>query len=249
MEKNYFYSCSSDYSRFRPDYPVDLFRFLESLCRDRRQAWDCGAGTGQATAGLAGRFEAVFASDISFDQIAQAAPRPGVYYFVGSAGSAPIRSASLDLVVVAQALHWFDLDKFFQEVRRILKPGGVIGVWCYRFPSVDSRVDAVLKYLNGEILRESWPQRRRLVDQAYQTIAFPFREVATPDFRMEEEWNLDRYLGYLGTWSAVHVYRERKGADPLIRIRSDLLKAWRQGSRARKIKWSLHLRAGHTAAS
>jgi SAM-dependent methyltransferase len=215
-----------------------------SLCRNHRTAWDCGTGTGQAAVRLADRFSTVEATDVSPDQLAHAEPRANVRYRVAAAESSGLEAASVDLVTVAQALHWFPTGRFWTEVRRVVREDGVIAAWCYTFPTVDDRIDPVFERFHRVTLGRFWPAPRRQVDREYRDLPFPFREIDAPRFHMRERWTLDRFLGYIGTWSAVGIYRKCNRADPVALVREDLERRWGAPETIRELVWPIHLRVG-----
>ena len=199
---DHFSSRAADYARYRPDYPDALFDFLASLAPARRRAWDCATGSGQAAAALAARFEQVVGTDASALQIAAAVRKPGVLYRVALADASGLPNGSVDLVTVAQALHWLDRDRFWPEADRVLAAGGVIAVWCYDFLRVTPEVDAVVRRLSSEVVGPYWPPERALVDRGYGELEFPFEELPAPAFSMAKPWRFPDLLGYLRTWSA-----------------------------------------------
>jgi len=210
----------------------------------RELAWDCATGSGQAALELARRFQRVVATDASEKQIAQAPPRSGMTYRVAPAEDSGLETETVDLVTVAQALHWFDRPRFYAEVGRILVPGGVIAVWSYQLASVDGRVDRVIRHLHSDVVGAYWPPERALVERGYASLSFPFAEISPPPFLMEETWDLAQLVGYLGTWSAVQRYREKTRGDPIERVRPDLERAWGDPEAPRVVRWPLSLRAG-----
>ena len=218
--RDHFSGHAADYARFRPDYPEALFSYLASLAPARRLAWDCATGSGQAAAGLAPRFEEVVATDASAPQIEQAPPIPRVRYAVSPAESATLPDGSVDLVTVAQALHWFDLPSFFAEVRRVLVPGGVVAVWCYDLLSIASDIDPIVNRFYRDVVGEYWPKERSIVERGYGSLEFPFEEVEIPPpgFTMEKEWTLPDLLGYVRTWSAVRRFMAARGEDPVLAL-------------------------------
>ncbi len=241
-----FTTGSAEYARFRPVYPEALFEFLASLCAERRLAWDCGAGTGQASVPLAARFESVVATDVSAGQIAHAEARPNIKYVVAHAERSGLETCSVDLALAAQSLHWFPFDPFLAEVKRVLRPSGVFALCWYGLCSVSDAVDAVVAEYHDGLVGPYWPRERRHVEEGYRMVPFPFEEIAAPPFRMEVGWDLDRFLGYLGTWSATRACREATGRDPLAGVADRLRRAWGAGGRRRSVRWPLHLRAGRS---
>lgn len=242
--KDYFSRQSASYAQFRPHYPQALFRDLAALVSQPLCAWDCATGNGQAALGLSALFRTVVASDASWSQLQQAAAAPNVYYLAASAEQVPLAAASVQLITVAQALHWFDRPAFYREVRRVLQPGGVLSVWSYGTLQIGADIDAAIEEIYNGLLGADWPPERRLVDEGYRTIDFPFPEITLPDYTLELQWQLPQLLGYLSSWSAVVRHRRRTGVDPMPRIEEILHRVWAAPDATRTIAWPLHVRAG-----
>lgn len=239
---DHFSAVADAYASYRPMYPASLFEFLASLPSRRRRAWDCGAGSGQATHGLLPYFSSVVATDISRSQLAAARAPAGLHRIAAAAERAPLATGSVDLVIVAQALHWIDHEAFYAEVRRVLGPGGAISVWTYGLVECgESRLDAIVRNFYDREVGDYWPPQRRLVDERYRGIPFPFADVVVPEFSMIADWPLEEFLGYVGTWSAVSRYRVAKQVDPVADLAARLGGLW--GPR-RLIAWPLSVRAG-----
>lgn len=248
--KDHFSRLAAAYSAFRPEYPPALFDFLAHSCRERRMVWDCACGTGQATLALAGHFDAVIATDASPQQVAAAPAHANVTFRAARAEESGIDSESVDLVTVAQALHWFDLDSFYREARRVLKPSGVLAAWTYGVLHVEGdQVDALVQEFYYDIVGPYWPPERRLVEDGYRGIPFPFTEIAPPPFNMEEKWDRDRLLGYMRTWSATSRYVDAKGVDPVAALENRLQPLWADADSVRTVTWPLALRVGRTYAN
>jgi len=233
------------YARYRPRYPPALFTYLASVSPAGERAWDCATGAGQAALGLPPHFDTVIATDASEAQLAQATHHAKIAYCAASAEHPPLRTGSVDLLTIAQALHWLDLGGFYREAIRVVRPGGVLAAWCYGLLRVSPPVDTVLAELYANTLAPYWPTQRRLVDEAYQTLAFPFSRLRAPAFRMEANWRLEHLLGYLGTWSAVQRYRDERGADPVQAVAADLSRYWGCTGQTRQVVWPIHLLVGH----
>ena len=118
--KDYFSGHSQDYDQYRPHYPDELFFHLSHLTEQHNRAWDCATGTGQAARHLAKYYQNVIATDASDKQVSQATELKNVRYATAPAEHSGIEDHSIDLITVAQALHWFDLDAFANEANRIL---------------------------------------------------------------------------------------------------------------------------------
>jgi SAM-dependent methyltransferase len=240
---DHFSAVAGAYAEFRPVYPPELFRWLADVAPRRRLVWDCATGTGQAARPLAEWFERVVATDASDRQIASAAPHPGVEFRVAPAESSGLEDRSVDLVTVAQALHWFDHPRFFAEVARVGAPGAALVAWCYPEVRVDSAgVQRIIDHFYAEVVGPHWPPQRRLVEEGYRSIAIPFEPVEAPGFEIRGALTMDRLVGYVGTWSATQRYRAATGHDPLPALREELQQAWGDAAE-REVHWPLLLRA------
>jgi SAM-dependent methyltransferase len=240
---DHFSRQARDYARFRPDYPPALTDWLAAHAPTRTLALDLATGNGQAAADLARHFELVLASDASASQLAHARPHPRVRYLRHAAERLPYRAACADLVAVAQAAHWFDFDRFWAEVRRVLRPGGVCALWTYEKFRVDPAVDAIVDAFYDGVIGPYWPPERRHVEAAYRTLPFPLDELPAPALALENDWPLDAVIRYLGTWSAVQRYRDARGDEPLPALRENLRRIWPDGE-PRRLRWPIHLRIG-----
>ncbi len=242
---NHFGAVAENYADFRPRYPKELFAWLAAQCPVKSLAWDCGAGSGQAAVALAAHFTHVHATDASAEQIAHAEAHPSITYAVAPAEHSGLAAAGTDLVTVAQALHWFDLPAFYAEVRRVLKPGGVIAAWTYGVHRTEGDdIDAAVRHFYTQVVGPYWPAERRHVENGYRELPFPFERIAAPDFAMQVRWPLAQLLGYLGSWSATARYRKENGNDPLAALEQQLLPLWGDPSQVRTVAWPLSLLAG-----
>lgn len=245
--KDHFSSATPAYAAYRPGYPPALFAWLAGLTQGHELVWDCATGSGQAALGLAAHFRRVLATDASAAQIASAQACSGVDYRTAAAEASGLETASADLITVAQAAHWFDLPAFYAEARRVLKPGGVLALWCYERLAVSPVLDASIAAFYDGLLGVYWPPERQLVEAGYRTLDFPFTEVAPPEFDMTASWNLDQLLGYFSTWSALKRYREATGDDPLPALRRTLAASWVSPDQPKAMKWPLSLRVGRAS--
>jgi len=189
--KNHFSAKAVDYHRYRPTYPPELFAWLATLTERHDLAWDCGCGNGQAACCLVEQYARVVATDPSEQQIANATPHPRISYAVATAEGSGLETASIDLIVVAQALHWFDFDRFYAEARRVSGPGGVLAAISYGEVRLDGEVGNVVSRFYHEVLGPYWPIERRYFNEGYRTIPFPFPEIEPPRFVMEAQWGLE----------------------------------------------------------
>jgi len=241
---DYFSQISANYARYRPTYPPALYEYLAGLAPARDSAWDCATGSGQAALGLAQHFAQVIATDASASQIANAQPHPRVLYRVAPAEHSGLDDRSLDLVSVAQALHWFDLDAFYAEVRRVLRPGGVLAAWTYRASQIEPEIDEILNHFDRHTLGPYWPAQIQASIDEYRGLPFPFAEITPPEFWMEQTWSLFDLLGYLSSWSAVQRYREARGENPIDLLLPRLAQAWGPPDQPKPVRWRVPMRIG-----
>ena len=243
--RDHFSSRSADYALYRPTYPPALVRHLVDLAPQRHLALDCGCGAGQLSTLLADAFERVVAIDASPQQIGNARRREGVEYRVARCEATGLAEGSVDLVTVAQAAHWFDLDAFYGEVRRVLKPRGVIALVTYGVIEADGEVGRVLKHFYFDVIGRFWPAERRHVETGYRSLPFPFDEEAAPAMAMAVDWSLGELLGYVDTWSAVRNAESSLGREPYESFATALGAVWGDPDLRREIRWPLSMRIGH----
>lgn len=239
---NYFYTAGDEYARFRPGYEPALGAWLASCCDMHALALDVATGSGQAACIVAPHFGRVLACDASLAQIAAARAPANVAFVIARAEALPAPDAGVDLLTVAQAMHWFDQQAFHAEVRRVLRPGGIIAAWTYNLLDVDPLVNALVHGLYRDVLRDDWPAERRHVENGYADLPFPYTRIAAPVFAMQAQWDARQLLGYLQTWSAVRQYRTRTGSDPVAVIADALCDAFGDGTRT--VRWPLALQVG-----
>lgn len=241
--RDHFSGVSANYAAFRPSYPEALFSWLASVAPARDHAWDCATGSGQAALGLARHFRRVTATDASREQIGAAARHPRIEYRAASAENSGMESGSVDLVTVAQALHWFDIGRFFREAERVLAGGGVLAVWAYGPVAVEgAETGAIVEEFYHSEMGPYWPEERKMVDAGYAGIELPMTELKPPAFSMSVSWKREELLGYIRTWSAVSRFIGKNGCDPVAGLERRLASHWNDDSR-RTIAWPLALKA------
>lgn len=243
-----FSTIAREYANFRPGYPPELFAWLARLAPARNTVWDCGCGSGQASVALAEHFAMIQATDIAPEQIAAAKPHARVRYSVAPAEHSGLDANSVDLVTVAQALHWFDVDAFFAEARRVARPGALLAVWNYPRPQLaDAELERRFLAFYVDVVGPYWPPERRHIEANYTTLPFPFEELAHPPFALTLHWSQEQLLGYVSSWSATARYRKANGSDPVPLLRESLRAAWPAGGSA-EIRMPIGLRAGRLRA-
>jgi SAM-dependent methyltransferase len=242
--KDHFSARSADYAAYRPTYPRALINYLADQCTQTKLALDVGCGTGQLSVLLADRFEHVIATDASAQQIEKAEAHERVEYRVAPAERSGLPNHTVDLITAAQAAHWFDLDAFYAEVRRVGKPGAVLALIAYGVIQADPEIDLVIRHFYEEVAGPYWPPERRHVENGYRSFHFPFEERAAPPLAIEVQWQASDLLGYIDTWSAVRGLEKAQGREPFEQFQRDLLSLWNEPQRRRTIRFSLSLRVG-----
>jgi ubiquinone/menaquinone biosynthesis C-methylase UbiE len=244
--KDYFSKQAADYAKYRPHYPATLFDYLANFTAQPNAAWDCATGNGQVALGLAPYFQQVYATDASLQQITQAFPHERIQYSVATAERSGLAPHSVDLITVGQALHWFDLEHFYQEVRRVAKPNGAIAVWCYGFCELPAASETVQQVLNGfyQLVEPFWPPERQIVIQGYRTLPFPFAEIKPPSFQMTARWTVNNLIGYLSTWSATQRFAQENDWEAIADFANQLKAQWGAPHEVKSIQWQISLRIG-----
>ncbi|MBY0415130.1 MAG: class I SAM-dependent methyltransferase [Bdellovibrionales bacterium] len=238
--KDLFSTQSSDYAKFRPMYPKELFDYLASIAEEKNYAWDCGTGNGQAAIELAKSFNHVIATDLSDKQLENAILNPKVIYKKATAEDFS-NPEKMDLITVAQAFHWFKHDEFAKTVSRVAHPGSHLAVWTYAVSNITPEIDKAVTSLYSGTLDGYWENERSHVEDGYSKITLPFSELKTPSFNLTAEWDLDHLIGYLSTWSALNTYIKKNGTNPLEKHYPEIKEAW--GSvKTRTVTWPLSLR-------
>ncbi|MEC5396886.1 class I SAM-dependent methyltransferase [Uliginosibacterium sp. H1] len=243
--KDDFSTLAQGYVLFRPRYPQSLYDYLLAWVPHRKLAWDAGCGSGQATLDLAGRFDHVIGSDFSTAQIAAAPPCQKVEWRVAPAEQSGLETGSVDLITCAQSLHWFPLEAFYAEARRVLVPGGVLAAWTYGVVEMDDpEIDVLVQRFRTETLGGLWNPERRHVDTRYRELDFPFEEIDVPPYTLSVNWTLAQLMGYLRSWSATGRYVGMYNVDPVEALARELLPLWGHPQEARGVSWPLTARIG-----
>ncbi len=244
--KDHFSTQAATYAKARPTYPPALFAELARLAPGTTLAWDCGSGNGQAAVALAAHFAQVVATEPSAAQLAQAVPHPRVSYVQSTELAPGIADGTADIVTAAQAAHWFDLNVFYPEVRRVLRPGGLLAIWNYGLWIINPAVDALVEQFYNGTVGPYWPPERKHAETSYRLLEFPFPEIPLPKLNLEVEWTAAEFAAYLRTWSAVARYIKAHGTDPVTAFEPELAKAWGEGRH--RVIWPLGGRLGRVNA-
>lgn len=242
--KDHFSSGSERYATYRPTYPARLVDELARVSPGHNLALDCGCGTGQLSVLLAERFELVVATDASAAQIEQAVPHKRVQYRTALAEDSRLADSAADLITVAQAAHWLDLDKFYREVRRVARPNAVLALITYGVLHVEGDWEPAVQRFYYETVGPYWPPERRHVEDGYRSLPFPFREIPFPSLSMQVSWTLAELLGYVGTWSATKAAEKALGINPVVQFETELRECWGDAQTRRRVEWPLSLRVG-----
>lgn len=241
--KDLFSDVSKLYSTSRPGYPDEMIDFIISNIKNRTRAWDVATGNGQIARLLSMHFKEVIATDISQQQLDNAFKKDNINYKKEQAESTSINDHSIDLVIVGQAIHWFEFSKFYNEVNRVLSPGGMIAAIGYGLIEVDRKVDRVIQILYEDILRTYWDPERKYIDDKYTTIPFPFRETSFPPFQNTYNWSFDQLINNINTWSAISHYKKKNAIDPLNHLLPELMEAW-GNSKTKEVTFPIFGRIG-----
>jgi ubiquinone/menaquinone biosynthesis C-methylase UbiE len=239
---DHFSDSAGNYAIFRPTYPAEMIHWLATLAPATGLAWDCATGSGQAAVLLAEHFDLVVATDASEKQLRVATRHPRVKYTVAAERVSGLQNQSVDLVTVAQALHWLDQPAFFAEADRVLVDEGVLAVWSYGKPAVEGDANDVLQWFHDVRVAPFWPVERTNVENGYSSLVLPFPEIPAQQRTLSSDMTRDALVGYVGTWSAVRQARIKEGGDPMPEFVSALIAAWPIAGERKKVSWPLALR-------
>ena len=240
--KDNFSKQAVDYSKFRPQYPEEMIEYIISFVHNKSTVLDIATGNGQVARKLSTHFKKVFATDISQKQLDNAIQADNIIYSKESAEKTSFENQQFDLIVVAQAVHWFDFESFYKEIYRILKRGGIFAVMGYGLFSTNPDSDKILRHFYYNILGPYWDPERKYLDENYETIQFPFEEIPAEKFENEFSWTFEALTGYLQTWSSVQHYISKNNQNPIDLIYNDLKVLWQKNDK--KVIFPLLLRIG-----
>lgn len=240
LEHRLGYSVNAElYQKVRPTYPPDLFEFACDLCAEKKLAWDCATGNGQAAIALSPYFKKIIATDVSREQMEEAPQTPNIEYLIGDEQLPDLITGSVDLVTVATAIHWLDNDKFFKEADRVLKPNGVLAIWGYRGVDVNKELSPFINWLMETHLQSLSPDNLKIAYNGYEAVQFPYKQIIAPEFSVQREWNMEEFANYLlSFYGALQYYsRNKKSLYPL--FKDQLKEAWGDPDKKRIMTWEL----------
>ena len=238
-----FSRVAKEYGASRPGYPEELFVWLADSVVKRETALDAATGSGQAAWELAKHFDRVIGIDVSAEQLRHARAHPRIEYRVARAEASGVPDGSIDLAVAAAAIHWFDRPRFNDELRRVMRRGGVVAAWTYHVAHVDPPLDEILGAFYRDVLGPYYPPNVRLVDERYSGIALPGEELAAPSFHASVRWNAKQVAGFVRTWSVVPLFVEAEKFDPVPALEAQVEAAFGGPDIARDLSFPLYLRA------
>lgn len=241
---DHFSGHARTYATARPRYGGDTAAWLASLTAPTATVWDVGTGSGQLATLIAPHVAHVIATDASAEQLAQATRHPRVEYRNEPAETTTIADGSIGLVTVAQAVHWFALDRFYAEVRRVCAPGAAIVLLGYELMHVDADVDAAIWWFYKTVVGPYWPAERAHLETGYRELPFPFPAIDHPPLVMAHDWTRDEVCGYVATWSAVQRAIKATGQDPMPKLVERLTPLWHEPAVRRTVTWPLIVKAG-----
>jgi SAM-dependent methyltransferase len=227
----------------RPTRP-ELFAWLAAQSPARDLAWDCATGNGQAALALAEHFQQVHATDF-LGRATGAGDTPSPHRLPAGAGRGqrpgraklrPGHGCPGPALVLQR--------RFFAEVRRVLKPGGLFAAWTYTLLHGDPALTEIVRDYSTNTVGAYWPPERRWVDLGYRGMPFPCADIEAPDFEIRRELTLDEVLDYLRTWSSTQRCLKETGVDPCLALRGRLQELWPTPDARKTIVWPIILRCG-----
>jgi ubiquinone/menaquinone biosynthesis C-methylase UbiE len=224
--KDNFSKQAIDYSKFRPQYPDEMIKYIISFVNNKSTALDLATGNGQVAHKLSTYFKQVYATDISQKQLDNAIQADNIIYSKECAEKTSFENQQFNLIVVAQAVHWFDFEIFYKEIYRILKPDGIFVIMGYGLFSTNPDSDKILRHFYYDIVGAYWDAERKYLDENYETIPFPFEEIPAEKFANQFTWSFEMLIGYLQTWSSVQYYISKKNQNPIDLIYDNLKVSW-----------------------
>ncbi|XP_071543816.1 putative methyltransferase DDB_G0268948 isoform X3 [Panulirus ornatus] len=215
------------YAKFRPQTPATLTDRVISFLTEKYKeslaaAADVGCGSGQSTQVLGPHFASVTGLDISEAQISEATKqntRTNISFKVSGAEKLPFPNSSLQLVTAGQACHWFDLPKFYQEVDRVLVPGGVLALYGYLFPQpihgdLTEKLGDIIEDVYQKDTNGYWESGIEDVGTCYgdQKYIIPYPDLIRDDTHFVDKIaSVSDLTGYITSWSGFQNFLAKNG--------------------------------------
>lgn len=236
---------SSQYKKYRPRYPKELYEYILSLVDVHDKCWDCGTGNGQVAIELSKSFKQVYATDISKNQISIAEGNSNITYTVQRAEKTSFEDDTFNLITVGQAVHWFDFKAFNKEVKRVSKNQSILCIWGYDLLRIEKDIDTIIDTFYTSIIGPYWNTERKHIDSQYRSIEFDFKELESPkDLKIDTKWNRNNLIGYLNSWSSVqHYLKQNNGENPIDKIETELKELWKENE-VKEVQFPLFMRIG-----
>lgn len=245
MQIDHYSTQAEFYAKYRPNYPSALFEFIYTKLVNNDLAWDCATGTGQVAAALANHFSQVKATDLSEGQLRNAIPKSNIEYLQSPAEETDFADQTFDLITVAQAIHWFNMNQFFEEVKRTLKPDGIIAIIGYDKLRIGDKLNPIIDDIYHEMFGDFFNNCRKFIYTHYSNIPFPFEEIETPKFEINATWDLNHLEGFFHSWAPVQKLKNDQGIDPVPSFLEKISKYWKGGKK--EISFPIFLRLGKMA--
>ncbi|MEL6717829.1 MAG: class I SAM-dependent methyltransferase [Bacteroidota bacterium] len=240
-----FSTQAQTYKKYRPTYPKELYALLLDLVEKKGTCWDCGTGNGQVAIELAKHFHQVYATDISQDQLDQAKQKENINYQLTRAEQTPFSDQQFDLITVAQAMHWFDFQAFYREVRRVGKEGGILSIWGYGLLRIEPKINELIDHFYHEVIGIYWNEERKHIDQAYNSIHFDFEQIPMKeDLFINIHWSIEQLEGYFNSWSSVQNFKKvHPEIDPVAPTIAAIEKYWKVGEE-KAVRFPIFMKVG-----
>lgn len=246
MKKDLFSLQSKKYAKYRISYPKEIYKEIYKILKKNKIpfefAWDCGTGNGQVAKELAKKFSIVYATDISENQIKEAIKKPNIFYSIEPAENTSLKDNSINLITVAQALHWFEFEPFYEEIKRVSKKPAILAIWCYSTCIIrDSKINRLFNQFYKNILGPYWEKERKYVEEGYQNIDIPFRKILEKNIEFIKNFTKSKFVGYLSTWSSVQKYIEIHNQNPIYFFKKEIEPYWNSKEK-KEILFPIHLK-------
>lgn len=242
--QSHFQSGGKDYAQYRPSYPKQMVASLANLAPGNALALDIGTGSGQLSVLLSDYFQQVVATDVSADQLNHALPHPQISYRLEPAENINLPDQSVDLIVAAQAAHWFELEDFYSEVKRVARPQGILALISYGVPYLENRVNATFQQFYWQKIAQYWPPQRQHVENGYSQLPFPFQPIPAPEHFIYRDWTLSQLMSYIKTWSATKKALKSGNNKLLNKLEQELMQLWGDSAPPLRITWPVSMRIG-----